>query len=178
MRTTHRKEQFDHPQVRHTAVVLVTSLSMDRANDANNRSLRAIFAARRVASEEVDGAYLDESVRDAYFALTPSGEARYPQIFIREGIGPEAALRHVGDYEAVVGLNEDDGLPADYLAAHPDLPTLSRCFARCRFDAPAMGSHERTIVPHCHELEQSALTKVNIGQSPGHMVHRPRSDSS
>jgi len=109
-------------------LLLVTSSEYNQAQFGNSERARVLLAGQSCACEEIDGALPEHKARrDELFALSGT-RGGYPQVFLQKADG---AVEFVGLWEKLEELNECGSLPADVLAANPQVPTFQRVFADC-----------------------------------------------
>ncbi len=103
------------------AVFLYSSLATDQIQVVNSRRLEDSLAGRKVQFEKVDGSLAEnKEVRDVLFGC--SGQrGKYPQCFLRSESGE---YTFVGLWEEVESLLECDSIPAEVLAANPQIKTF------------------------------------------------------
>lgn len=106
-----------------TAILLFSSVSTDQIQVVNSRRLEDVLAGNKLKFDKVDGSYPDnKELRDVLFGL--SGQrGKYPQCFLRDESGTH---RFVGMWDEIEGMIECDTLPADVLAANPQIKTFQQ----------------------------------------------------
>lgn len=102
-------------------VFLYSSLASDQIQVVNSRRLEDSLIGRKVQFDKVDGSLAEnKEVRDALFAS--SGQrGKYPQCFLKNEAGE---YEFVGLWDEVEALLECDTLPAEVLAANPQIKTF------------------------------------------------------
>lgn len=106
-----------------TAVLLYSSLATDQIQVVNSRRLEDVLKGNKVQFEKVDGSYPDnKDLRDILFGV--SGQrGKYPQCFLKDESG---SYTFVGLWEEVESLIECDTIPAEVLAANPQIKTFAQ----------------------------------------------------
>lgn len=109
----------------HTCVFLYSSLATDQIQVVNSRRLEDSLSGRKIQFEKVDGSLAEnKEVRDIMFAS--SGQrGKYPQCFLKSDGGDYV---FVGLWEEIEGLLECDTIPAEVLAANPQIKTFEQVF--------------------------------------------------
>mmetsp|Transcript_872 Transcript_872/g.1158 ORF Transcript_872/g.1158 Transcript_872/m.1158 type:complete len:118 (+) Transcript_872:26-379(+) len=109
-------------------ILLVSSLSTDPIQVVNTRRLQDAIESKKLLYETIDGSMAEsKDQRDRLFSK--STIRKYPQCFI-ENDGGE--LEYVGIWDDIESLLDSDSLPADVLAAHPEIKTFTKVFERVR----------------------------------------------
>lgn len=106
-----------------TAVLLYSSLATDQIQVVNSRRLEDVLKGNKIQFEKVDGSYPDnKDLRDILFGV--SGQrGKYPQCFLKDDSG---SYTFVGLWEEVESLVECDTIPAEVLAANPQIKTFAQ----------------------------------------------------
>ena len=107
---------------------MTTSIPSTTTIEANQASILTMLAGKGVSRvEQIDGAVeANREKRGELFTLSDK-RGVYPQVFIEDADGK---TEFVGDFEGVESLNECSALPAEVLAANPDIMTFEKAFAR------------------------------------------------
>eukprot|EP01039_Chlorochromonas_danica_P000503 gene503-542_t len=106
-----------------TAVFLYSSLATDQIQIVNTRRLEDVLNGNKLVFLKVDGSQAGEKeIRDQLFSVS-GHRGKYPQCFIK---GEDGSFRFVGLWEEVESLVDCDALPADILAANPNISTFKK----------------------------------------------------
>lgn len=86
------------------------------------------LCCRKIEHSELDGADQENvEMRNKLFGISGK-RAVYPQCFMTSG----DEITFVGDWEAVEALLECESIPADVLAANPNIQTFTKVFSDCK----------------------------------------------
>ena len=103
------------------AIFLYSSLATDQIQIVNSRRLEDALSGNKINFLKVDGALPEnKEMRDKLFG-TSNLRGKYPQLFLEK----DGALTFIGLWEECESLIDCNTLPADVLAANPNIKTFN-----------------------------------------------------
>jgi hypothetical protein len=107
------------------AIFLFSGLSNDQIQTVNTRRLESALESKKVVFQKVNGSDpAEKDFRDKLFGVS-GVRGKYPQLFIQHGEGESATYEFIGLWEQIESLLDCDDLPADVIAANPQVKTFS-----------------------------------------------------
>ncbi|ETV86572.1 hypothetical protein H257_01726 [Aphanomyces astaci] len=107
-------------------IVLVSRQSFSAEHKSNSASLEAIFNAKKIKREEVDGSAEENTqLRNDLFSISGI-RGTYPQVFFQ--VEGSNTPQFVGLFDAIQEMNEMNDLPADFIRQN-NVATFDSVFA-------------------------------------------------
>ena len=113
----------------HLALVMTTSTPATLAMENSCRKVVDWLTDFKIDHKVIDGADPDQKeLRNELFNISGI-RGKYPQVFITD---KAESTEFIGDYEKIESLIEDNGIPAEVLAANPGILTFNKVFEKCK----------------------------------------------
>lgn len=121
-------------------LILISNGISDRKQMSQQNLSLNLLNARRVLYETVDGADPDPLQihrRNDLFKISGI-RGKYPQWFI---VDEDENVTYIGDWETISEINDNDDLPPEILASHPDIMTWNKRFGGIPNADPVRDDH-------------------------------------
>jgi hypothetical protein len=106
-------------------ILLVTAMPVNTIVEGEHENIRNILTGHGINWVEVDGSDMAQRERRNQLFGISGKKGLYPQIFIKEAGG---STKFIGDFQMVQDMNECGQLPAETIAANPDMVIFESAF--------------------------------------------------
>jgi hypothetical protein len=106
-------------------ILLVTAMPVNTIVEGEHESIKNILTGHGINWVEVDGSDMAQRERRNQLFGISGKKGLYPQVFIKEAGG---STKFIGDFQMVQDMNECSQLPAETIAANPEMPVFEKSF--------------------------------------------------